>query len=152
MTDGAPPQAIEDTASGAGTLEWRARYDGLVSVALLGGKAVAGISGPWSGKFALTWWDRPLPARRLELFDSAGDARAAVERWAERIGRGIAVPARVDAAPPRPRPGAGLLGRVRALLAERARAAAPRRAPADRLRCRCAGEPDLSGLHFAAHD
>ena len=64
----APAAATPATRS----LQWRSRYDGLVSVAYIDGKAVAGISGPWSGKYALTWWERPMPARELELGGRAG--------------------------------------------------------------------------------
>ena len=70
------------------SLQWRSRYDGLVSVAYIDGKAVAGISGPWSGKYALTWWERPMPARELELHDSLGAAQREVEEWALRMHSG----------------------------------------------------------------
>lgn len=72
----------------AGNIHWRTRYDGLVTIAELGGKAVAGISGPWSGQYALTWWDRPLPTRSLELFDSLDAAKCEVDRWARRMRTG----------------------------------------------------------------
>ncbi len=77
------------------TIKWRSRYGGLVEIAYLEDKAVAGISGPWDGKFALTWWDRPMPARQLELYDSLEDARFEVEAWALRMRDGAAIrPAR----------------------------------------------------------
>ncbi|MEO7062180.1 MAG: hypothetical protein ABI082_00200 [Dokdonella sp.] len=72
----------------AGNIHWRTRYDGLVTIAELGGKAVAGISGPWSGQYALTWWDRPLPTRSLELFDSLDAAKREVDGWARRMRTG----------------------------------------------------------------
>lgn len=71
-----------------GSIQWRSRYDGLVTIAELGGKAVAGISGPWSGQYALTWWDRPLPTRSLDLFNSLDDAKREVEGWARRMRTG----------------------------------------------------------------
>ena len=80
----------QDT-SGAGEptndlIDWRQRYEGVLTVAYLDGKAVAGISGPWPvNQFALTWWDRPVPARQLELFDSLEAAQARVEEWAWRM-------------------------------------------------------------------
>jgi hypothetical protein len=74
---------------------WRTRYGGLVAIACIDDKAVAGISGPWDGKFALTWWDRPMPARQLELYDSLDEAKYEVEDWALRLRSGHAV------APPR---------------------------------------------------
>ena len=78
------PPAMVAPASGR-ALQWRTRYDGLVTVAYIGSKAVAGISGPWSGKYALTWWERPMPARELELHDSLGSAQREVEEWALRM-------------------------------------------------------------------
>ena len=91
MNEGALLRQIEDAEPSASpcTLEWGSRYGGLVTIALLDGKAVAGISGPWSGKFALTWWERPLPARQLELFDTLEDAKHEVEAWATRMHNGL---------------------------------------------------------------
>jgi hypothetical protein len=67
-------------------IDWRQRYDGVLVVAYLDGKAVAGISGPWPvSQYALTWWDRPVPARQLELFDSMEAAQKRVEEWAWRM-------------------------------------------------------------------
>ncbi len=67
-------------------IDWRQRYDGVLMVAYLDGKAVAGISGPWPvNQYALTWWDRPMPARQLELFDSLAAAQQRVEEWAWRM-------------------------------------------------------------------
>jgi len=67
-------------------IEWRQRYEGVLMVAYLDGKAVAGVSGPWPvNQFALTWWDRPMPARQLELFDSLAAAQRRVEEWAWRM-------------------------------------------------------------------
>jgi hypothetical protein len=67
-------------------IEWRQRYDGVLMVAYLDGKAVAGVSGPWPvNQYALTWWDRPMPARQLELFDSLATAKQRVEEWAWRM-------------------------------------------------------------------
>ena len=67
-------------------IDWRQRYDGVLMVAYLDGKAVAGVSGPWPvNQYALTWWDRPMPARQLELFDSLASAQQRVEEWAWRM-------------------------------------------------------------------
>ena len=46
-------------------LEWRSRYDGLVAIAQIGDKAVAGISGPWSGKYALTTGGTEYPCSKF---------------------------------------------------------------------------------------
>jgi len=136
------------------TVEWRSRYDGLVAVAYVDGKAVAGISGPWSDKFALTWWERPLPQRQLELFDSLDDAKHEVEGWALRVRNGYATAsdANVPALLPMLVPVAkrGLLDQIRTLLPEFTRrphrAETPER-PGER---RAQSDVDLSGLHFAA--
>lgn len=57
---------------------WRQRYDGLVTVAYRSGHAIAGISGPWSDRYVLTWWAQQYSAGSLELFDSLEAAQAAV--------------------------------------------------------------------------
>ncbi|MEO5627150.1 MAG: hypothetical protein ABIQ70_14170 [Dokdonella sp.] len=149
------------------SIEWRTRYDGLVSIAQVEGKAVAGISGPWSGKFALTWWERPLPARQLELYDSMDEAKREVELWAERMRTGgysapasleararlRAVPDSAPAPMQAPAMHASLFDRVLTLFPQFARAKSRSSSgeTIDRLRrtqtCR---ETDLSGLHFAA--
>jgi hypothetical protein len=157
-----------------GSLEWRGRYEGLVSVAYIGDKAVAGISGPWSGKFALTWWERPLPARQLELFDSMRDAQREVEQWAQRMRVGgysahapesspsgamapvIPFPNRMAAADVvAPKPAPSLFDRMRTLLPpfSRARTQASSSETIERLRraqvCR---DTDTGDLHFAANE
>jgi hypothetical protein len=161
----------EPAFSGAAyhSIEWRSRYDGLVSIAHAEGKAIAGISGPWSGKFALTWWDRPLPARQLELFNSMDEAKREVELWAQRMRTGgYSAPASLDArarlrvVPDRaPEPlqandiQASLFDRVLTLLPHfaRAKTRASSGDTIERLRrmqtCR---DTDLSGLHFAADE
>lgn len=143
-------------------IEWTTRYNGLVAIARLGEKAVAGISGPWDGKYALTWWERPLPARKLELFDTMDAARLRVEDWAMRICNGYlcAEPAHAVAAgvidqlpPPAAQPSAspaeGLLGPVFELFGTRRARGSD---AIERLRSRRAHEElDLSNLHFAAN-
>ena len=160
--------------SGDGMIQWRSRYDGLVVIAQLDEKAVAGISGPWSGQYALTWWDRPLPTRQLELFDSLADAKREVENWALRMRNGNysttapslppnVAPCPVQADLPAPTqapacahaPQADLLAWMRGLLpglpAPKPNAAALE--VIDRLRRQQAcTETDVSNLHFAARD
>jgi len=58
---------------------WQERYEGIAVVAYLGGKAIAGISGPWSGHYALTWWI-PNPDAQLEIFPTLDAAKQAVEQ------------------------------------------------------------------------
>jgi hypothetical protein len=70
---------------GGSDVEWRTRYEGVVAVAHVGSKAVAGISGPWSDRFALTWWERPAEERQLALFDSLEAAKREVEDWASSL-------------------------------------------------------------------
>jgi len=75
--------AVESRAGS--DVEWRTRYDGVVAVAHVGSKAVAGISGPWSDQFALTWWERPAGERQMALFDSLEAAKREVEDWASSL-------------------------------------------------------------------
>lgn len=145
-----------EPAASLQSVTWREHYAGVFAVATIGERRVAGISGPWSGQFALTWWDRPLPQRQLELFDSLEEARHAVETWASRIQHGTLMAAATAAATPAARPPArapappGLLARVVALFGR------PRRRGGDsidHLRRRY-DERDaaLADLHFAACD
>jgi hypothetical protein len=142
-------------------IEWRQRYEGVLMVAYLDGKAVAGVSGPWPvNQFALTWWDRPMPARQLELFDSLAAAQRRVEEWAWRM-RTIGVidrppandpllpEATVSIAPHKP---ASLFDRLRDALGG---APAPKRHPVARERIEAVRYPplnddDLRDIHFAA--
>lgn len=57
---------------------WQERYEGIAIVAYRGGKAIAGISGPWSNRYVLTWW-QPNPEGQLQIFDTLDAARQAVE-------------------------------------------------------------------------
>ena len=160
-------------------IDWRQRYDGVLMVAYLDGKAVAGVSGPWPvNQYALTWWDRPMPARQLELFDSLAAAKQRVEEWAWRM-RTIGVIDRPPANDPilpeatvsivpevaasiKPRPTAPLAPpQRRASWLERLRdafiAPAPRarRVPSgtlDSLRNAPLDDDDLRGIHFAAYE
>ncbi|HEY0178631.1 MAG TPA: hypothetical protein VGC30_03235 [Dokdonella sp.] len=136
-------------AGGRG-VEWRTRYAGVVAIAHVGGRAIAGISGPWSGRFALTWWERPLPARQLLLFDTLDEAKREVESWAlrMRVGRAGPLPGcGADAAVPARLP--TLVERARTLVAEM-RGTSVEAASTERVRDRAA--VDLDDLHFAAHD
>lgn len=139
-------------------LEWQSRYDGRVMIAQIGGKAVAGISGPWSGQFALTWWDRPLPSRQLELYPSMEAAQQEVAAWAERMRTGgfslnpVPAPAPlhvVSAAAPSTR-GSSFIERVHARLARFAHSGGASSDTIDHLRRQRSAEPDISDLHFGA--
>lgn len=138
------------TAGDSRPVAWDVRYDGVVAVAQVDGKSVAGISGPWSDKYALTWWERPLPQRQLELFDSLDEAKLEVERWAQRLREGIPnvepAPTPSSLAVTQP-PSADLIGRLRDAVG---RAWRPRPV---RLRTqRPRREIDIGGLHFGAND
>ena len=128
---------------------WRSRYNGFVAIAYLDDKAIAGISGPWSEKFALTWWDRPLPA--LELFDSLEEATRKVESWALRVSNGYAIAALEPARESIRQPGA--FRRMRALMPDfgRRKSPVPARETIAQLRRRhqLHGN-DIGDLHFAA--
>ena len=161
MTNDIPvPYERAETEPSHRDLEWRTRYDGIVAVAHIGDKAVAGISGPWSGKFALTWWERPLPARQLELFDTLDAAKREVEEWATRMCSGlpasVVAPVKTLLMPepmPAPAPLArnGLIDHVRSFLPEFGRKRP--QANVERLRQQHAHDvADLGDLHFAAND
>lgn len=66
-------------------LGWETRYQGILSVAVLDGVQVAGISGPWpDGHYALTWWAShkrdTLPT--LECYATLNAAQHRVEQFA----------------------------------------------------------------------
>jgi hypothetical protein len=61
-----------------GVVVWQPHYEGFASVAYQSGRAVAGISGPWSGQYMLVWWEHARPIRQVELFESLEEARQAV--------------------------------------------------------------------------
>jgi hypothetical protein len=133
LADAAP---LARNVRGSGRIVWQQRYDGIAHVAYRGGKAIAGVSGPWSDRYVLIWWDRPLAPNPLELFLTLDEAMCAVERHA---GQAVAE-LRTPLAPPRRR---GWLG-----------AWWPRRRAArdtlDRRRRQLDDELDLSGLNFSA--
>lgn len=153
---GDPTPATPVAAASRRSLQWRSRYDGLVAIAYIDGKAVAGISGPWSGKYALTWWERPMPARELELHDSLGAAQREVEEWALRMhSEGYVLPLPPVAAPAPAGAVAktarkpGLIDRLLALLPTQPSTSEK----IERLRhARTGNAPDLGDLHFAANE
>jgi len=61
-----------------GVVVWQPHYEGFTTVAYQSGKAIAGISGPWSDQYVLIWWDHARPIRQVELFDSIEEAKQAV--------------------------------------------------------------------------
>ena len=140
-------------------IDWRQRYEGVLMVAYLDGKAVAGISGPWPvNQYALTWWDRPMPARQLELFDSLAAAQRRVEEWASRM-RTIGVIDRMPANDPilpeatvsiAPMRRPSWFGKLREAIAPTARPSRVARESLEALRHRPLHDDDLRDVHFAA--
>ena len=61
-----------------GVVVWQPHYEGFASVAYQSGRAIAGISGPWSGQYMLVWWEQARPIRQVELFESLEEAKQAV--------------------------------------------------------------------------
>ncbi len=72
---------------------WESRYEGILSVAIVDGVPVAGISGPWpDGHYALTWWatrDSDV-APTLEFYSTMDAARARVEHVTAHLTRAAA--------------------------------------------------------------
>ena len=131
---------------------WQQRYEGIALVAYQGGKAVACVSGPWSGKYVLTWWE-PMPGGQLEIFDTVDQACEAVERRINVLacGRPAEVHA-VDMSHPAEEPSASWFEMLlRAFLPSRRRKHAVDVGSLQQLRQRYfAQETDLSGLNFSA--
>ena len=130
---------------------WRQRYDGFLTVAYRSGYAIAGISGPWTDRYVLTWWPHPAAAQSIELYDSIEAAKDAVlqrmhDHCADCSVEIPAVPQGSRALPKR----STWLARLRAMFAP-----APSRSlmlATRQMRQRLAGsDVDLSGLHFNAY-
>jgi hypothetical protein len=122
-----------------GRVVWQPRYEGIALIAYQGGRAVAGVSGPWSDRYVLTWWDQPEVANPIELFETIEAACAAVERRLGTTNR-RAVPQYRARAPAR------TVAWWRAWWPWRRRDG-----EIDQLRRQCLGRgTDLAGLHFSA--
>jgi hypothetical protein len=136
VSDTAP--LARSTSHGSGRIVWQQRYEGIAHVAYRGGKAIAGVSGPWSDRYALIWWDeRPAASNPLELFETLEAAMHAVEERSGRAMPQIANPVTPDVNPQRGG-WAGFWSRRR----HRDTAASHQR--------RFDAELDLSGLNFSA--
>jgi hypothetical protein len=139
-----------NTGRSRNRIVWQSRYEGCVAVAYVNGRAVAGISGPWSDKYALTCWERPAPGGQLELFDSLDAAKRAVEQRAQLTGT-----SRLITLIETLRRNSAMV--ARALLPHRKNQDRPRhRSPQDtvmQLRLwRQREDTDLSGMYFHAFD
>lgn len=142
MTHRALHPATEHAARNRAHIEWRTRYGGFLAIAYFDGKAVAGISGPWSGQFALTWWATDAqPSPRLDLYESAEAAKRDVEAWARKASDGYSGLV------------SGLIAPLRRFVPSGSNVVRPSRW----LRTRAAPAPaeddiDLSGMNFSADD
>jgi hypothetical protein len=124
---------------GSGRIVWQQRYDGIARVAYRGGKAIAGVSGPWSDRYVLIWWDeRPAASHPLELFETMEAAKRAVEG---RVGQAVPAFAAIPG-DPRPSPSRGWWAGFWSRRRHRRTAPSQRRCVDD--------EIDLSGLNFSA--
>ena len=70
-----PPEPRRRTR---GAIVWRAHTEGFATIAYRDGRAIAGISGPWSQQYVLIWWQPSQPIREVEVFDSLDAAKQAV--------------------------------------------------------------------------
>ena len=122
----------------SGRIVWQQHDEGISHVAYRCGKAIAGVSGPWSDRYVLIWWDeRPVASHPLELFETMEAAKRAVE---ERSGRAMPGIVNMGASDMNPQRGgwAGFWSRRR----HRRTTPSHRHRPDD--------EIDLSGLSFSA--
>jgi hypothetical protein len=74
------PELPREPRRRSGTIVWRPHTEGFATIAYRDGRAIAGISGPWSNQYVLIWWQPAEPIRQVEVFDSLEDARLAVAR------------------------------------------------------------------------
>ncbi|HZP65507.1 MAG TPA: hypothetical protein VFB32_04305 [Rudaea sp.] len=126
---------------------WQQRYEGIAQVAYHGGRAVAGVSGPWSGRYVLTWWE-PMLGGQLEIFETVEQAMAAVEQKLRESGPGRTFGRATDAARQPRRP---WLARLRAAFRRPHRSSALVQGSLDALRRSYQRQDtDLSGLNFGA--
>jgi hypothetical protein len=137
----------EPQRRGRGTIVWQAHTEGFATIAYRDGRAIAGISGPWSQQYVLIWWQPTRPISEVQVFDSLDEAKRAVA-----LGSTPQAPSHLDALLARlrserviPRPSwLARVGRwLRHPIGKTTRAARARRGFD-------AEETDLSGLNFRA--
>lgn len=63
---------------GRAGIVWQAHTEGFATIAYRDGRAIAGISGPWSDQYVLIWWQPTQPIREVQVFDSLEEAKQAV--------------------------------------------------------------------------
>ena len=59
---------------------WRPHTEGFATIAYRDGRAIAGISGPWSNQYVLIWWQPAQPIHEVQVFDSLDEARRAEQQ------------------------------------------------------------------------
>ena len=72
------PDLSRDPRRRGATIVWRPHTEGFATIAYRDGRAIAGISGPWSNQYVLIWWQPAEPIHQVEVFDSLDEARRAV--------------------------------------------------------------------------
>ena len=137
----------EPQRRGRGAIVWQAHTEGFATIAYRDGRAIAGISGPWSQQYVLIWWQPTQPISEVQVFDSLEEAKQAVA-----LGSAPRAPSHLDVLLARlrgeriaPRP--CWLERVGAWLRHPFGNDSP---PAAARRALDAEEADLSGLNFRA--
>jgi hypothetical protein len=131
-----------------GGIVWQPHYEGFTSVAYRDGRAIAGISGPWSDQYVLIWWEHEQPISQVEVFDSLDEAKLAVaQSGANAVTNRLDELLSVLRREPVVRPAVSWLARLRSWLTRPAKRAA---APVHKARRRHAEETDLRGLNFRA--
>lgn len=132
-----------------GVIVWQPHYEGFATIAYRDGRAIAGISGPWSNQYVLIWWRPAQAIREVEVFDSLDEAKRAVARGEagevpRRLRDLIRAVCREPIAVPRP----SWVARLHRWLRGTRRVSAP--AGVRRVRRYDSEETDLRGLNFRA--
>jgi len=150
MTDHGVPRTPR--RRGRGSIVWQPHYEGFTTTAYQSGKAIAGISGPWSNQYVLIWWEHAQPIRQVELFDSLDEAKQAVaERLAAQQGTRVNELLATFRSAPTMEPRQGWFKRVRQwLLPGVGNNRNPAVSVVDHRRRRPVEETDLRGLNLRA--
>jgi len=143
--------APRDPQRRRGGIVWQPHYEGFTTVAYQHGRAIAGISGPWSNQYVLIWWEQSQAIRQLEVYDSIEEAKIAVARHkgfepGSRLNEVLAALRREAVAPIR----LSWLSRLQDWLLPFSRRAHGRRVLDQALRRYPDEETDLRGLNFRA--
>ena len=149
MTDHGIPRTPR--RRGRGTIVWQPHYEGFTTTAYQSGKAIAGISGPWSDQYVLIWWENAQPIRQVELFDSLEEAKQAVaERLAAQQGAPVTELLATFRSSAMPVSKQGWLVRMRQWLLPGYGSSRSTLSVVDHRRRRAVEETDLRGLNLRA--